>query len=467
MNSCASSDEAQARATAVESLLRELLGEPAPLRQPSRGRPEILPATALWAGLLVCLVRGLRHQIDVWRLLTVHGLWDLPRYAVTDMALYSRLERTSVTVLQNMFEEITALVQARFASLCACQLAPFARDILALDHTILETVFRKRQLLRGLPPGDRCLLPGALACLFDIRRQQWRRVTYTSDPEGDLSHDAPPLVKEIAAGTLLLFDLGYFAFRWFDQLTKDGYWYVTRLRDRVTWEVQHVFYEGGTTQTRLWDGLVYLGKYRADRAAHPVRMIRIIVGQGEREVTYTYLTNVLDPRQLPAWQVAELYRRRWDIEKAFDLVKTHLGLRLLWSSFPNVLLHQVFATFIIAQIVLALRTEIAQQAGVDLREISLPLLVRWLPQLAADRHDALAEFVDKGREAGYIRPFRGQEWQLPVLSLEEYRFPDQPIPEREARYGSRDYHQRPSPPLTKRQQRRQQYWPPANPESEM
>ena len=449
----------------MEGLLRELLGEPLPRAQRPRGRPPILPAAVLWAGLLVCLVRGLRHQIDIWRLLTVHGLWDLPRYAITDMALYSRLEHTAPAVLQQLFGQITALVQARFTSVSACTLAPFAREVFALDHTILDAVLRKRKLLRELPPGDGCLLPGALACLFDIRRQQWCKVEYGADAEGDLRRDICPLVAGLARGTLLLFDLGYFAFWWFDQLTEDGYWYVTRLRERVTWDVQHVFYQGGTTAVRLWDGLVYLGKYRADRAGHPVRLIQITVCKGGREETYAYVTNVLDPRQLPAWQVAELYRRRWDIEKAFDLVKTHLRLKLLWSSFPNVLLHQVFATFIIAQIVLALRSEIAQRAGADLREVSLPLLIRWLPQLAADGHDPVAEFVAKGRQAGYIRPFRGQEWHLPAIAAEEYRFPDRPIPQREARYGSHDYNQRTSPRVTERERRRQHYWPPREPVS--
>jgi hypothetical protein len=453
--------EGEPALVAVEATLRQLLGDPASLTpppRPARGRPPILPAAALWAGLLVGLLRGLRQQLDIWRLLSVHGLWDLPRYEVTDMALYSRLEHTPPAVLQQFFAQITALLQQRFAAVSACSLAPFAREILALDHTVLDAVLRKRKLLRELPPGDACLLPGALGCLFDVRRQQFRQLAYTADPQQDLRKEAPPLVAGLRPGTLLLFDLGYFAFWWFDQLTEAGLFYVTRLRDKVTWEAQHVFYDGGNAAVRLWDGLVYLGRYRADRAGHPVRLLRITVRQGGREQDYTYLTNVLDPRQLPAWEVAELYRRRWDIEKAFDLVKSHLGLKLLWSSFPNVVLHQVFATFIITQIVLALRTEVAQQAGCDLREVSLPLLIRWLPQLARDGHDPLAEFAAKGRQAGYIRPFRGQQWVLPVIPPEEYRFPDRPIPSREPRYGSRDYCARTYEKQALKQVKRQRYW---------
>ncbi len=208
----------------------------------------------------------------------------------------------------------------------------------------------------------------------------------------------------------------------------------------------------------MWDGLVYLGKHRADRAGHPVRLLRFTVRQGGQEYTYTYLTNVLDPRLLPAWQVAELYRRRWDIEQGFHLVKTHLGLKLLWSSFANVVLHQVYATFIIAQIVLALRNEIAARAGVDRREVSVALLLRWLPQLARDGHDPVAEFVAKGRAAGYLRPVRAKEWQLPKIAAADYQFPDRPIPWRQPRYGSRDYQQRTTPSVTDKDRKRQRYW---------
>ena len=38
--------------------------------RPGPGRPRILPALCLWAGLLVCVLRGFRRQLALWRLLT-------------------------------------------------------------------------------------------------------------------------------------------------------------------------------------------------------------------------------------------------------------------------------------------------------------------------------------------------------------------------------------------------------------
>jgi hypothetical protein len=374
------------------------------------------------------------------------------------MAVSDRLERAPADALAPLLAQITTAVQARWQTLSCCTLAPFARAILAVDHTILDPVLRKRHLLRELPAGNACLLPGALGCVFDVRRQLWTKLQYLADAQQDLRENVQSLVAGLEAGTLLLFDLGYFAFWWFDDLTAAGVHFVTRWRQKVTYTVEHVFYDGGNPQVRLLDALIYPGQYRADRAAEPVRLIRLSVRSGAGWQEYQYVTNVLDPKQLPAWQVVALYQRRWDIERAFDLVKTHLNLRLLWSGIPAVLLHQIYATFILCQVVLSLRNEVAERAGVDPREVSLPLLIRWLPQLAADGHDAVAEFVRGGRRAGYLRPYRSKALVLPEVKEAEYTYPDTWPGSRPARYGSRDYCKRTYERKPEKAARRARYW---------
>lgn len=47
------------------------------------GRPSVLPALALWAGVLVCLLRGWSSQGEIWRLLSLQGVWHFPRYTLT------------------------------------------------------------------------------------------------------------------------------------------------------------------------------------------------------------------------------------------------------------------------------------------------------------------------------------------------------------------------------------------------
>src|SRR6185369_1944881 len=98
----------------IEGFLQPILLElsTAPPRM-GPGRPWVLPAFALWAGVLVGVVRGFNSQLDIWRLLTVSGLWNLPHYAVKDDALYTRLKDAGRDTFQILFAQVTAVLQQR------------------------------------------------------------------------------------------------------------------------------------------------------------------------------------------------------------------------------------------------------------------------------------------------------------------------------------------------------------------
>ena len=108
-------------------------------------------------------------------------------------------------------------------------------------------------MLRDVPPGDARLLPGKLAGVFDVRRQLWRRLEYVVDPHQNQKVLARELVAELPRHSLLLFDLGYFAFPWFDDLTDDGVLWVSRLRDKTSTVPSTSSMQTGIPATR-WSG---------------------------------------------------------------------------------------------------------------------------------------------------------------------------------------------------------------------
>ncbi len=157
---------------------------------------------------------------------------------------------------------------------------------------------------------------------------------------------------------------------------------------------------------------------------------------------------MLSPAQLSLHDIACLYARRWDIELAFKLIKRELGLHLFWSAKPVVLLQQVWAVLLISQILHALQLEIAAKAHVDPFDVSLPLLVDYLPRW--NDVDFVQLVVERGREAGFIRPSRRIRIQTPPVDLRDYR----PLPHdlalvREPRYAHRrsDLPKAQDPPL--------------------
>jgi len=73
------------------------------------------------------------------------------------------------------------------------------------------------------------------------------------------------------------------------------------------------------------------------------------------------------------------------------------------------------ATLILAHILQALRVEIAGRAGVDPFEVSLALLIRSLPDFAAQGSDPIAAFLTNARKVGFIRPSTRTINRAPVI----------------------------------------------------
>ena len=395
----------------IEQFLREMIEklEPNPREEVGRGRPRILPAMCLWAGVVVCVLRGWSSQLKIWRVLSSKGLWDYPRFAISDEAVYKRLEEGGAERLKQLFEQVSAVLEERLQPYRQ-KLAAFASEVVAIDATALDQVLRHLPILRQVARGEDALMPGKLAGVYDVRMQQWRYVEHVEGVHENDKIAAQSLLQHIQRGALILMDLGFFSFPWFDQLTQEGYSWISRLRQKTSWEVIHPFYQHGET----FDGLVRLGAYRADRARYAVRLVTFRVG----EISYQYITNVIHPTQLSLGDIALLYARRWDIEMAFKLIKRELGLHLFWSAKPVVLLQQVWAVLLISQILHALQLEIAAKAEVDPFDVSLSLLIEYLP--AWSDVDFVALVVERGRAAGFIRPSRRIRIQTPPVDLKDY-----------------------------------------------
>ena len=395
----------------IEEFLQQCLERMEPDRNDKGpGRPRILPAMALWAGLLVCVLRGFDSQLAVWRLVSERGLWFFPRFPVTDQAVYKRLHTAGTKPFERLFEQINSVLAERLQGVMSEQLAPFAKEVVCIDESTLDAISRRLPPLRRIPKGDSRLLAGKLAGVFDIRRQQWRTVKLHANPHQNEKVSARELVADLPSGTLVVADLGYFGFAWFDWLTDRNMYWLSRLRAKTSYKVAHTYYHKG----EVFDGLVWLGAYRADQAKHAVRLVTFRRGK----TIHRYITNVREPDTFPIASMVELYARRWDIEMAFKLIKQHLKLRLLWSSKRVVVHQQIWATLIISQVIQSMRLEIAHKAGVDPFEVSIDLLIKYAPQYGYEGRDPVKIFVERGRDLGFIRPSRRKTLHAPKIPTE-------------------------------------------------
>jgi hypothetical protein len=354
----------------------------------------------LWLALLVGVLRQKKHLSSIWRILFEQPTGFFLPVKLTYEAIRKRLLKAGSAPLQALFLTISAglATWADRQQINALPLALFASGIYALDECTMEQIRRLTEHLRSVADNDPHLIPGKIAGLFDLRKQCWTHMQFRADVLAGCSVEILLLLQGLPPGSLILADLGYFSFPWFDYLTGQGYFWISRLKHRVTYSVQEVI--AYDDHLGLFDAIVWLGNYRADQAAHAVRLI-IYCHKGRQ---YAYLTNVLDPTLLSMQEVAQLYARRWDIELAFKVLKREVGLCLWWGACPQLLMMQVWIALILAQVLHALQLQVALQAEVEPFDVSMHVLIEILPMQPGPLFCWVQQMVQDGRRLGLIRP---------------------------------------------------------------
>ena len=264
--------------TVMQGLMRQHDQDAA--EQPGKpGRPQSLPSVSLGMGVLVAILRGLRSQRAIWRLLAAGGWWKQPSYDIEDQAVYKRLEQEGWEPLAQLFARVSLLL-AKFLQPALqashqrhATLASFASEVVALDEMYLDQVSRRLPILRHFKNGDVQLLPGKLVALFDVRLQQWRAIDYIAQARKNGMKHASSMLASVKRGALVLADLGYFSFRWFDELTELGYSWISRVKESTTMVVLHTYYEAVET----FDRLVWLGAWDV-KAKYAVRQVQFRQG---------------------------------------------------------------------------------------------------------------------------------------------------------------------------------------------
>ena len=172
-----------------------------------RGKPATLTALHLCLGIVLCGLEGFGSQLKLWRRFCLEPIGPFAPVCVVDQAVYNRLERAA-GAMRAFFEQVSGWMAEQLVGLEDRSLAPWARQVLALDESTLDVVGRWLPELRSVLPGDPRLLAGRISALFDVRRQQWVRVELWQEAVANYKQQACLLLEGLQQGTLLLFDRG-------------------------------------------------------------------------------------------------------------------------------------------------------------------------------------------------------------------------------------------------------------------
>jgi hypothetical protein len=140
-------------------------------------------------------------------------------------------------------------------------------------------------------------------------------------------------------GDLLIFDRAYLDYAWLYQLHQGRAWFVTRLKNNSCYEIIE---EQTASGPILADQIICLG-YPKGQASYPEPLRRVHYRDPETGKEYVFLSNRQD---LSALEVAELYRRRWQIELFFKWLKQNLKIKAFYGTSKNAVLIQIWTALI-------------------------------------------------------------------------------------------------------------------------
>ena len=165
-------------------------------------------------------------------------------------------------------------------------------------------------------------------------------------------------------GMLCLADRNFFGYRLWNMACSTGADLVWRLKKNQVLPCERRLRDGSYLSS------VYASQRERRQAAGgvPVRVVEYrLEGVEGAEPLYRLATSVLDPERAPARELAALYHERWEIETAFDELKTHLrGSRIVLRSKKPDLVRQEFYGLLLAHFaVRKLMHEAALRADLD------------------------------------------------------------------------------------------------------
>lgn len=382
-----------------------------------RLRDRKLTLPVMVAIMLSLVYRQMGGLSDVLRMLEQEGLMWAGAQLVSRQALSDRLKTLPASLFAHLLEQVLERLHAQRRT--EEEIVPASWQsvqnrfgaVWLADGSTLEALAKRLDSLQQHASG----LGGKMMMVVEAFSHRPVAAWYTEDAYVHDQHWNDALIERLPKGGLLIFDLGFFKFVWFDAFTAAQKYFLTRWRQKTAGKVIRVLSQG----PRYRDELLELGLYRSNPCCYPLRRVSVLWGT----TWHVYLTNVLDPQMLSPQQVCDLYRQRWRIEEAFFLTKRLLGLAYLWVGGSNGVQIQLYATWIFYAVLTDLCADVAVALHQPLERISVEMVFRSLHHFKAARQQGRADelvpfLVQFHKSFGLLKAQRKRHRRINALSLD-------------------------------------------------
>lgn len=155
------------------------------------------------------------------------------------------------------------------------------------------------------------------------------------------SHDITVARKfKFQPGTILAMDKGYVDFDWWEQLTQQGVFFVTRLKKDLLWD-QVKSRAVPQNSSILRDQIIKLRT--SEPRSYPMQLRVVTMWDQKKQRELQFLTNHLE---FGATTIARIYKERWQIEIFFKTLKQLLRVKTFVGTSANALKTQIWTALI-------------------------------------------------------------------------------------------------------------------------
>ena len=205
--------------------------------------------------------------------------------------------------------------------------------ILALDGNHLNGTEHRLKVLRTQGGGA---LPGLALAVLDPERRLFRDVVCSEDGHAQECTLLLPLLERVRPYEVYLADRHFCISSFlFELARREAFFLIRQHKGRLRWEIRgRRRFKGRSETGKVYEQEVVLTD-PATGETMTCRRITIQLDQPTREgETELHLLTNLPAEDASALVVAELYRRRWTIETAFQELTVHLSCELGTMGYP-------------------------------------------------------------------------------------------------------------------------------------
>lgn len=183
----------------------------------------------------------------------------------------------------------------------------------------------------------------------------WGAITEADFPDMKMLDQVP-----IQPGAFYIMDRGYLDFVRLYRIHQAGGFFVVRCKSHVKFRVRESRKVDKATGLRC-DQIVEL-KSNWSKKSFPEKLRKVRVYDSENKVMLVLLTNNFD---LAAEVIAELYRRRWQVELFFKWIKQHLRIRAFFGRSESAVRCQIWSAISAYLLVAILKKELKIQKSLN------------------------------------------------------------------------------------------------------